>query len=102
MKKIKIEKIRKPTAKQKLISLQAEIDNFLSNLRHRNRDNFQIAMKVKDKDGKDCAFNVPSLLASVLTAQNFGKEVRLEAAPAPDGGTLYVRFYDPVSTAGLR
>lgn len=105
MKKETALKVKKPTVTEQLQELQGRVSNYINTIQYRQNyrsDRFQISLPAKNKDGKDMLFNVPSLLASVLTAQNLGKEVRLEAAGAEDGGTLYVRFYDPVSTTGLQ
>lgn len=56
---------------------------------------FQITLAAKTGD-KDTMIRVGSLMSAVLTASGLGKEARLIAEPAPDGGTLYVRFYTPV------
>jgi hypothetical protein len=101
MKKSKVEKAHKPTLKERLEAIHARIDVYLTAVNYRQRDDFSITMKPL-VDGKEGMFKVSSLLASVLTAQGLGKEIRLEAQPGADGGTLYVRFYNPVSTAPLR
>jgi hypothetical protein len=101
MKTNKAEKVRKPTLKERLETIRAKVDVYLTALNYRRADNFTITLKPL-VDGKEGTFKISSLLSAVLTAQGLGKEVRLEAEPAADGGTLYVRFYNPVSTAPLR
>jgi len=88
-----------------LAELREKIAEYFSAVRYRTADSFQITLQatVTNAEGvkQDGKFNVPSLLASVLTAQGLGKEVKLEAVPNAQGGMLYVRFYSPVPTNGL-
>ena len=99
---VQISKPKKATVKEQLAALKTRVSEYFSARRWRTHDNFQITLPAKAEDGKtDKLFNVPSLMAAVLTAQGLGKEVRLVAEPATDGGRLYVRFYSPVPTAGL-
>jgi ABC-type proline/glycine betaine transport system permease subunit len=44
--------------------------------------------------------NVPSLIASVITAQGLGKEVRVSAVQDPTGGALVFNFYSPINIDG--
>ncbi len=103
MAKKKVVRVSKlASALEQLKALRVAIETYVSRLRYRQADLFQITLQAKTQDGKEGMFNVASLLASVLTAQGLGKEVRLVAEANPQGGTLYVRFYSPVSTDSLR
>ena len=89
------------SALDQLKTLRAGVESYFSRLRYRQPDPFQITLQAKTQDGKDGIFNVPSLIAAVLTGQGLGKEVRLVAEPNEKGGTLRVQFYKPVSKNGL-
>ena len=55
---------------------------------------------VENNVPKDHAVNVPSLIASVITAQGLGKEIRVKAVQDPTGGALVLEFYSPVNIDG--
>jgi hypothetical protein len=94
-------KPHKSTMAEKLTDLQMRVQEYFNAVRWRKPDSFQIEMHSQTQDGKPGTFNVASLIASVLTAQGLGKEVRLEAIADAKGGTLYVRMYSPVPKNGL-
>jgi len=97
----KTKAVRKPriTTLSQLKAVQANyaelvvrVQNYIRVVRNQVPDNFRMDMSVKTAEGKDGFINVASLLASVLTANGLGKQVRLVANPDPKGGTLCVRF----------
>jgi hypothetical protein len=103
MAKKKAARKAKITTLSQLRALQAEhteliasIRQYVSDVVHPMRSNFQITLPAKTGD-KDSMFRVSSVMSSVLTAAGLGQTVRLEAQPAEDGGTLLVRFYKPVN-----
>lgn len=101
-KKETIKKLTKlELAEGQLSELRASVRKYVAENKYRTARGFQIELQAKTQDGKDGLFNVPSLIASVLTAQGLGQEVRLVAEGNAKGGTLYVRFYDKVPTTGL-
>lgn len=102
--------VRKPriTTLSQLKAAQAEyaglvesVQIFIRSVRNEQPDSFRMDLAVKTAEGKDHLFNVSSLLASVLTANGLGKQVRLVANPDPKGGTLGIRFFDAVSVKTL-
>jgi hypothetical protein len=95
VKKTRISKLAVMAAE--LAEIKVAVNNYFASVRYQQPEDFKFDLAAKTTDGKDAAFNVPSLLASVLTAQGLGKEARLIAAPDPKGGMLQIRFYTPVA-----
>lgn len=93
-------KPKKLTVSEQLAALKTRVCNYFVAVRSQRPDHFGLVLQ-SVVDGKEGTFKVSSLLASVITAQGLGKEVRLEAVPGDKSGTLYVRMYTPVPKNGL-
>ena len=96
-------KPKKPTVKEQLGTLKATIREYFSHLRFRTPEySIKLPATVPGEGGvqKVHMANVPSLIASVITAQGLGKEVRVKAVQDPTGGALVLEFYSPVNIDG--
>jgi hypothetical protein len=92
-------KTKKPTVKQQLATLKATIREYFDRIRYRQPEytiKLPAKIAVENNVPKDHAVNVPSLIASVVTAQGLGKEIRVKAVQDPTGGALIIEFYTPV------
>lgn len=90
---------KKPTIKEQLETLKATIREYFNQLRYRQPEytiKLPAKIVVENNVPKDHAVNVPSLIASVVTAQGLGKEIRVKAVQDPTGGALIIEFYTPV------
>lgn len=76
--------------------LRAAVQTYFNALKYRRPEAFSITLSAKTDD-KDTMIRVSSLMSSVLTGAGLGKEVRLVAMPAADGGSLSVQFFTPVA-----
>lgn len=92
----------KKTRTSKLKTVQAKFDElklavgvYFQARRYQQPEAFSITLPAKTDD-KDTMIRVSSLMSSVLTATGFGKEARVIAKPAEDGGTLLIQFFTPV------
>ena len=92
--KTRTSKLAKVT--EKFEALKLAVGEYFNARRYQQPESFSITLPAKTGD-KDTTVRVASLMSSVLTATGLGKEARLEAVPAADGGTLFVRFYTPRS-----
>ena len=96
-------KTKKPTVKEQLETLKTTIREYFDHLRYRSPEyTIKLPAKVAVENNlpKDHAVNVPSLIASIVTAQNLNKEVRLRAVQDPTGGALRIEFFTPVNIDG--
>lgn len=96
-------KVKPHTVKEKLATLSATIRDYFSEVRYRQAEyTIKLPAKVTGENGvqKDHAVNVPSLIASVVTAQGLGKEIRMKAVQDPTGGALIIEFYSPITLGG--
>ena len=95
-------KPKKPTVKEQLETLKATIREYFSHLRYRTPEySIKLPATVPGEcECEDCMANVPSLIASVITAQGLGKEVRVKAVQDPTGGALVLEFYSPINIDG--
>lgn len=103
VKAIKTAVTKKPTVKEQLETLKATIREYFSHLRYRTPEytiKLPAKVAVENNVPKDHAVNVPSLIASIVTAQGLGKEVRVKAVQDPTGGALVLEFYSPVNIDG--
>lgn len=94
---------KKPAVKEQLETLKTAIREYFSHLRYRSPEytiKLPAKIAVENNVPKDHAVNVPSLIASIVTAQGLGKEVRVKAIQDPTGGTLVLEFYSPVNIDG--
>jgi len=93
-------KAKKPTAKEQLATLKATISEYFTHLKYRSSE-YQIKLpaKITGENGvqREHMVNVPSLIASIITAQGLGKEVRVNAVQDPTGGALLLEFYSPIN-----
>jgi hypothetical protein len=93
-------KVKKATVKEQLATLKATIRDYFDRLRYRQPEyTIKLPAKITGENGvqKEHAANVPSLIASVITAQGLGKEVRLKAVQDPTGGALVIEFFSPLT-----
>ena len=98
-------KIKKPTVKEQLATLKATIREYFDHVRYRSPEySIKLAASIAGEGGvqKVHMANVPSLIASVITAQGLGKEVRVSAMQDPTGGALVFNFYSPINIDGQR
>lgn len=94
------QKAKKPTLSQSYDTLRATIREYFSQLRYRQPEySIKLAASVAGEGGaqKVHMVNVPSLIASVVTAQGLGKEIKIKAVQDPTGGALIIEFYAPVT-----
>ena len=94
---------KKPPVKEQLETLKATIREYFQHLRYRQPEyTIRLTAKVAVENSvpKDHAVNVPSLIASIVTAQGLGKEIRVKAVQDPTGGALVLEFYSPVNIDG--
>lgn len=94
---------KKPTVKEQLETLKATIREYFSHLRYRTPEySIKLPATVPGEGGvqKTHMANVPSLIASVITAQGLGKEIRVRAVQDSTGGALEFVFYSPVNIDG--
>ena len=94
---------KKPTVTEQLITLKTAVREYFNRLRYRQPEySIKLPAKVAVENNvpKDHAVNVPSLIASVITAQGLGKEIRVKAVQDPTGGALVLEFYSPVNIDG--
>jgi hypothetical protein len=95
--------VKKPTVSEQLATLKATIREYFDRVRYRSAE-YQIKLpaKIAGENGvqREHMVNVPSLIASVITAQGLGKEVRVSAVQDPTGGALVFNFYSPVNIDG--
>ena len=92
-------KMVKPTVKEQLATLKATISAYFERIKYRQPEySIKLPAKVAVENNvpKDHAVNVPSLIASVVTAQGLGKEIRVKAVQDPTGGALIIEFYTPI------
>lgn len=95
--------VKKPTVKEQLETLRNTIREYFNHLHYRQPEyTIKLPAKVAVENNlpKDHAVNVPSLIASIVTAQNLNKEVRLRAVQDPTGGALLIEFFTPVTIDG--
>ena len=103
VKAIKTAVPKKPTVKEQLETLKATIREYFSHIKWRTPEytiKLPAKVAVENNVPKDHAVNVPSLIASIVTAQGLGKEVRVKAVQDPTGGALVLEFYSPVNIDG--
>ena len=79
----------------KFAELKSAVESYFTACRFQQPEAFSITLPAKTDD-KDTMIRVSSLMSSVLTATGFGKEARVIAKPAEDGGTLLIQFFTPV------
>jgi ABC-type proline/glycine betaine transport system permease subunit len=88
---------------QKFETLKATVREYFSHIRYRSPEySIKLAATIAGENGaqKVHMANVSSLIASVVTAQGLGKEVRVKAIQDPTGGALVLDFYSPVNIDG--
>ena len=96
-------KPKKPTVKEQLGTLKATIREYFSHLRYRTPEySIKLPATVPGEGGvqKVHMANVPSLIASVITAQGLNKEIRVRAVQDSTGGALEFLFFTPVNIDG--
>jgi hypothetical protein len=95
--------VKKPTVSEQLATLKATIREYFQHLKYRSPEySIKLPATIAGENGaqKVHMANVPSLIASVITAQGLGKEVRVRAIQDPTGGALEFLFYSPVNIDG--
>ena len=90
---------KKKTVKEQLETLKTTIRGYFHHLRYRQPEYIiRLNANIKGENGLDKVHmvNVPSLIASITTAQHLQKEIRVRAVEDPTGGALLIEFYTPV------
>ena len=90
---------KKKTVKEQLETLKTTIREYFSHLRYRQPEySIRLNASIKGENGLDKVHmvNVPSLIASITTAQYLKKEIRVRAVEDSTGGALLIEFYTPV------
>ena len=103
VKAIKTAVPKKPTVKEQLETLKATIREYFQHLKYRSPEySIKLPATVPGEGGvqKTHMANVPSLIASVITAQGLNKEIRVRAVQDSTGGALEFVFYTPVNIDG--
>jgi len=88
---------------EKYETLKATVREYFSHLRYRTPEySIKLPATVPGEGGvqKTHMANVPSLIASVITAQGLNKEIRVRAVQDSTGGALEFVFYTPVNIDG--
>ena len=96
---ITFEKKFPPTLKQQLETLRATMREYFQQIKYRQAEySIKLPAKVAVENNvpREHMVNVPSLIASVITAQGLGKEVRVRAVQDPTGGALLIEFFSPI------
>lgn len=95
-----VAKVKPNTVKEKLATLSATIQAYFSELRYRRPEytlQFEAILTGENGAKREHMVNVPTLIASIVTAQGLGKEIRVRANTNRDGGTMFIDFYSPVT-----
>ena len=91
------------TVIEKYETLKATVREYFSHLRYRTPEySIKLPATVPGEGGvqKTHMANVPSLIASVITAQGLNKEIRVRAVQDSTGGALEFLFFTPVNIDG--
>jgi sensor domain CHASE-containing protein len=97
--------LKKPSVKEQLATLKATISEYFNHLKYRAPEySIRLTASIAGENGaqKVRMVNVPSLIASVITAQGLNKEIRVHAVQDQTGGALEFLFYSPVNIDGKR
>jgi hypothetical protein len=102
-KKVAVSKEKKPiklaVVTAQLETLKNTIREYFNHIKYRSPEyTIKLNASISGENGaqKVHMVNVPSLIASITTAQHLNKEIRLKAVEDPTGGALLIEFYTPV------